>query len=80
MKLMIKSRNDLVKAIKKYGFIPFFANDIEGFSIEENISSECWWTADSGRWDAWEWKGPVIRETGCAYGKFFGPGFRKLSP
>lgn len=22
-------------------------------------------------WPAWEWKGPVIRETGCAYGKFF---------
>ena len=21
-------------------------------------------------WPAWDWKGPVIKETGCAYGKF----------
>ncbi|MBQ9483813.1 MAG: hypothetical protein IJU82_06440 [Ruminiclostridium sp.] len=72
LKYMIKTKDDLKKAIEKYGFLPFFANDIEGFSIEENISPECWWTSDSGRWDAWEWKGPVIREMGCAYGKFFG--------
>ena len=72
MRLTIKSKNDLIKAIEKYGFLPFFANEIEGFSIEEHISPDCWWTSDSGRWDAWEWKGPVIRGTGCAYGKFFG--------
>ena len=22
-------------------------------------------------WPAWDWKGPVIKEAGCAYGKFF---------
>ena len=70
MRLTIKSKNDLIKAIEKYGFLPFFANEIEGFSIEEHISPDCWWTSDSGRWDAWEWKGPIIQETRCAYGKF----------
>ena len=67
----IKSIKDLTDAIGKYGFLPFFANSIEGFSVEEHIAPECWYHSDSGEWQAWEWKGPVIRETGCAYGKFF---------
>ncbi|MBQ5399477.1 MAG: hypothetical protein IIU14_08615 [Ruminococcus sp.] len=68
---IIKSKSDLIEAINEYGFVPFFENSISGFSIEEHISPECWWHSDSGEWSAWEWKGPVIRETGCAYGKFF---------
>lgn len=69
--LKIKSKSDLIGAIDEYGFIPFFENSIVGFSIEEHISPECWWHSETGEWSAWEWKGPVIRETGCAYGKFF---------
>ena len=69
--LIIKSKADLIGAINEYGFIPFFENSIEGFSIEEHIAPECWWHSETGEWSAWEWKGPVIRETGCAYGKFF---------
>lgn len=68
---IIKSKADLISVIDEYGFIPFFENSIEGFSIEEHISPECWWHSDTGEWSAWEWKGSVIRETGCAYGKFF---------
>ena len=64
--LKIKSKADLIGAINEYGFIPFFENSIDGFSIEEHISPECWWHSDTGEWSAWEWKGPVIRETGCA--------------
>lgn len=68
---IIESKADLIGAIERYGFLPFFENSIEGFSIEENISENCWYNSGSGEWQAWEWKGPVIRETGCAYGKFF---------
>lgn len=64
----IKSKNDLIKAIEKYGFLPLFANDISDFSVEEHTAPELWFTDREG---PWEWKGPVIRETGCAYGKFF---------
>lgn len=67
-KLKINSRNDLICAIDELGFLPFFKNSVEGFSIEEHISPECWFSAEEG---AWEWKGSVIRENGCAYGKFF---------
>ena len=68
---IINSKNDLISAVSRLGFLPFFSNSIEGFSIEEHISPECWYNCSDGAWSAWEWKGPVIRETGCAYGKFF---------
>lgn len=68
---VIKSKADLTAAIREFGFLPFFENSIGGFSIEEHIAPQCWWNSETGAWSAWEWKGPVIRETGCAYGKFF---------
>ncbi len=67
----INSMADLMDAVNELGFLPFFENSIEGFSIEEHIARDCWYSGESGDWPAWEWKGPVIRETGCAYGKFF---------
>ena len=69
--LIIGSKDDLISVINEYGFVPFFRNSIEGFSIEEHIAPGCWYDDGGDFWPAWEWKGPVIRETGCAYGKFF---------
>ena len=68
---VIRKKSDLIGAIEEYGFMPFFENSIEGFSIEEHVDPACWWHSDTGEWRVWEWKGSVIRETGCAYGKFF---------
>ena len=77
----IGSKQELIEVIEKLGFVPFFANEIPGFSIEEHIAEGCWYTdADGGFWPAWEWKGPVIRETGCAYGKFFRNKAMYISP
>ena len=68
----IGSREDLMKVINELGFVPFFAGDIEGFSIEEHIAPGCWYDdGDDGFWPAWEWKGPVITSMKCAYGKFY---------
>ena len=67
----IRSREELIAAIGEFGFLPFFCNAIEGFSLEEHIAPACWYHSGSGEWQAWDWKGPVIRQTGCAYGKFF---------
>lgn len=69
--IYIRTKSDLTDAINKYGFIPFFANSIPGFSIEENVSRDAWYDSADGSWKVWEWKGPLIREIGCAYGKFF---------
>ena len=68
---LIDTKEDLINVIDELGFVPFFANDIEGFSIEEHIAKGRWYDdCEEGFWPAWEWKGPVIREMKCAYGKF----------
>ena len=48
MRFTIRSETDLIKAINKYGFLPFFRNSIKGFSIEEHIAPEHWYYSDSG--------------------------------
>ena len=67
----IQTKADLIGAINKFGFVPFFTNSIPGFSIEEHAAQDAWYDSADGSWKVWEWKGPVIKETGCAYGKFF---------
>ncbi|MCD8021302.1 MAG: hypothetical protein LUF92_17550 [Clostridiales bacterium] len=47
---------------------PLFRNSIPGFSVEEHAVPSAWFSDEPG---VWEWKGPVIQEAGCAYGKFF---------
>lgn len=64
----IRTKQDLIEAVNELGFLPFFTNSIEGFSIEEHVDPKIWFSDIEG---PWEWKGPVIRELGCAYGKFF---------
>ena len=64
----IQNIEDLKAAITRLGFLPFFKNSLPSFSIEEHISPELWFTDAEG---PWEWKGSVIRDLKCAYGKFF---------
>ena len=66
--LCIRTKKDLVDAVGRFGFVPLFRNSIPGFSVEEHVAPEAWFSSDEG---VWEWKGQVIRESGCAYGKFF---------
>lgn len=67
--IVIRSEADLISAVETCGILPFFANSVPGFSVEENSAPEVWYTGSSD-WPAWDWKGAVIRKTGCAYGKF----------
>ena len=64
----IRTKEALTNTVNELGFLPFFQNSIEGFSIEEHVDPKIWFGDIEG---PWEWKGPVIRELGCAYGKFF---------
>ena len=64
----IRKKEDLIRAVNELGFLPFFQNSIEGFSVEEHADPKVWFGDQEG---PWEWKGPVIQELGCAYGKFF---------
>ena len=66
----IRTWQELVNWINEVGFLPFFANDIPGFSAEEHVSPDFWWTGDRDQ-DPWEWR-EIIAESGqVAYGKFF---------
>lgn len=51
--------------------LPFFANDIAGFSVEEMAAPGMLFGEERDDYGCWEWKGPVIREMNLAYGKFF---------
>lgn len=66
----IHTKEDMIHVIETYGFLPFFAGTIPGFSLEEHVTRDLWYTSGGGSWKAWEWKGPVIQQCGCAYGKF----------
>lgn len=66
--IYIRTIEDLESAVNGLGFLPFFENSLTGFSIEEHVAPGVWFTGTDG---PWEWKGPVINELCCAYGKFF---------
>lgn len=65
----LRSAQDIVELVEELGFLPFFANEIRGFSVEECCAPELWFsdTVDG----PWEWKGPIARSGRCLYGKFF---------
>ncbi len=77
----IGTKQELIELIDAVGFVPFFDNEIEGFSLEEHIAPGCWYDdANENFWPAWEWKGPVISEMKCAYGKFLRGKAMYISP
>ena len=65
----IQTLPELEELVCTLGFLPFFANDIPGFSIEERIAPKLWFAGDID--GPWEWKGPIIRNGRCVYGKLF---------
>lgn len=69
MDFTIRTQKDLEQAVEKYGILPLFRNAVPGFSVEDHVVPAAWFSGEEG---VWEWKGPVIRNTGCAYGKFLG--------
>ena len=68
--LYVRTKQDLIDAVQEYGIVPYFSASIPGFSLEEHCPPTVLFN-DTDE-NTWSWKGPVIRATGCAYGKFFG--------
>ena len=66
---MIQTEDELLRAITAYGFLPFFQNDIPGFSVEEMTDPSVWFM--EGVPGPWEWKGPLAASQQVVYGKFF---------
>ena len=45
-KTLLRSSDDLIAAVEQYGFLPFFRNEIHGFSIKELCPPELWFADD----------------------------------
>ncbi len=70
----ILSAADLIAYIQEVGFLPLLPNKIPGFSAEEVVDETCrYHTSPDGGfdWPLWMWKGDIIEEGNCLYGKFF---------
>lgn len=69
----IHNSQELMELIDAVGFLPLLNLGIDGWSAEDVADEDCGYVVlpDGGwEWPLWEWKGGIIRETGCAYGKF----------
>ena len=74
MKRSIYTCPQLMDYVSEVGFLPLLNIGVPGWSADDAVAEECCYTVfpDGGwEWKLWEWKGSVIRESGCAYGKFF---------
>ena len=64
----------LMEAIQEMGFLPLLDSGIRGYSAEEMVADDCRYVMlpdDGWDWPLWKWKGPIITEDNCVYGKFF---------
>ena len=70
----IHSCEQMIELIQQLGFLPLLASGISGYSAEEMADEECRYVVfPDGGWDwpLWKWKGIIINESDCVYGKFF---------
>ena len=70
----IHSCSELMDCIQQVGFLPLLESGIRGYAAESLMAEECHYTQfDDGSWEwpLWQWKGPVVRDGACVYGKFF---------
>lgn len=70
----VHNATQMVDLIQEVGFLPLLYSGISGFSAEEVVDSDCRYVVYSdGGWDwpMWKWKGPIVTEGNCVYGKFY---------
>lgn len=71
---VIHNSIELMQLIEEIGFLPLLDSGIVGYSAEEMVDEDCRYVVNpDGGWDwpLWKWKGPVVTEGHCTYGKFF---------
>lgn len=69
----IHNATQMMDLIQEVGFLPLLYSGISGFSAEEVVDDDCRYVVydDGWDWPMWKWKGPIVTEGGCVYGKFF---------
>lgn len=66
---MLHSAAELEALVDETGFLPFFKNEVPGFSVQELTPPDYWFVKD--RDGPWEWKGMVAAGRRTAYAKLF---------
>lgn len=64
----------MMELIDDIGFLPLLDSGIPGYSAEEIVDDDCRYVVlPDGGWDwpLWKWKGQIVTEMPCLYGKFF---------
>ena len=70
----IHSCPELMALIQQVGFLPLLDSGVRGYSAEDLVDDDCRYVVfPDGGWDwpLWKWKGPIVTEGNCVYGKFF---------
>ncbi|MCR4918859.1 MAG: hypothetical protein K5928_03455 [Prevotella sp.] len=70
----IHNQIELMEQISRIGLLPLLDSGIAGYSAEAMADADCRYTLlPDGGWDwpLWKWKGPVLADGSCVYGKFF---------
>jgi hypothetical protein len=70
----IHSCPELIEYIQQVGFLPLLDSGISGYSAEDIVDDDCRYVMlPDGGWDwpLWKWKGPIVTDGNCVYGKFF---------
>lgn len=73
-KIEIHSCPEMMDYIQEVGLLPLLNSGISGYSAEDIVSEECRYVVfPDGGWDwpLWKWKGQIVAEGNCVYGKFF---------
>ena len=73
----LHNADELERLVLEIGFLPFFRNDIKGYSVEECTPPGYWFTDVEG---PWEWKGTIARGRKIAYAKLFAGKAGYVSP
>lgn len=70
----IYSAAGMMSLIQEAGFLSLLDSGIDGFSADDIVDEDCQYVKlPEGGWDwpLWKWKGEIVKEMPCAYGKFF---------
>ena len=70
----VSSAAEVMELIDDIGFLPLLDSGIPGYSAEDIVDEDCRYVVFSdGGWDwpLWKWKGQIVTEMPCLYGKFF---------
>lgn len=70
----IYSATGMMELIDKLGLLPLLDSGISCFSADAVVADDCGYvTFPEGGWDwpMWKWKGQIVTEMPCMYGKFF---------